>query len=82
MINNAEDLIKLYISEPINTNNTINIMRREIAIMNSLIACDVVLMEQDHTISDYYLEGFIRHWNRIRVELLNELAKCREELKF
>jgi hypothetical protein len=77
MIKNAEDLIKLYYNEPISSNPFINNIRREIAILNSITACDVVLMEQD-VVSDEYLGGFVRHWTVIRRELIEELSKCRE----
>lgn len=78
MIKNAEDLIKLYMPNIKVSNDSMYKIRREIAILNSITACDVVLMEQD-VISDEYLEGFVRHWNKIRFELLDQLAKCREE---
>ena len=77
MIKNAEDLIKLYYAEPIKSNPLMDKIRKEVAILNAVTACDVVLMEQD-VISDEYLEGFVRHWTRIRRELIDELPKCRK----
>ena len=77
MIKNAEDLIKLYYAEPIKSNPLMDKIRREVAILNAITVCDVVLMEQD-VISDEYLEGFVRHWTKIRRELIDELPKSRE----